>query len=327
MVVRAGAALRALVTGIGGQDGSYLAELLLERGYDVVGVVPKRATPYENLAGVRDRVELVQVDLLDPETLAAVLREHRPREVYNLASPSFVPMSWEEPVRTAEFAAVGVTSLLEAIRAVDDTVRIYQASSSEIFGEPTEVPQTEATPLSPVTPYGVAKAYGHFIVHSYRRRYGLHASCGILYNHESPRRPLDFLPSKVAHAAAAISLGLEHELALGDLDAQRDWGYAGDYVEAMWLMLQQDSAGDYVVASGVLRSVRGLVELAFTHVGLDWRDHVRVDESLRRGTAELHDLVGDSSKARRELGWTPRVGFEQLVRLLVDAARERLTSS
>jgi GDPmannose 4,6-dehydratase len=327
MGVRTGAPLRALVTGIGGQDGSYLTELLLERGYDVVGIVPRRTMPYESLAGVRDRVELVHVDLLDRETLAAVLGEHRPGEVYNLASPSFVPKSWEEPVRTAEFAAVGVTSLLEAIRAVDATVRIYQASSSEIFGEPTEVPQTEATPLSPVTPYGVAKAYGHFIVHSYRRRYGLHASCGILYNHESPRRPLDFLPSKVAHAAAAISLGLEHELALGDLDAQRDWGYAGDYVEAMWLMLQQDVAGDYVIASGVLRSVRDLVELAFTHVGLDWRDHVRVDESLRRGAAELHDLVGDSSKARRELGWTPRVDFEQLVRLLVDAALVRLTSS
>jgi GDPmannose 4,6-dehydratase len=319
--------LRALVTGIGGQDGSYLAELLLENGYDVVGIVPEQAARYDNLAGVRDRVELVEVDLLDGETLATVLREHRPREVYNLASPSFVPMSWEEPVRTAEFAAVGVTSLLEAIRAVDDTVRIYQASSSEIFGEPTEVPQTEATQLSPVTPYGVAKAYGHFIVRSYRRRYGLHASCGILYNHESPRRPLDFLPSKVAHAAAAISLGNEQELALGDLDAQRDWGYAADYVRAMWLMLQQDAAGDYLIASGVLHSVRDLAELAFEHVGLDWRDHVRVDESLRRGAAELHDLVGDSSKARRELGWTPRVGFEELVRLLVDAARERLTSS
>jgi GDPmannose 4,6-dehydratase len=319
--------LRALVTGIGGQDGSYLAELLLENGYDVVGIVPERAAPYDNLAVVRDRVELVEVDLLDGETLATVLREHRPREVYNLASPSFVPMSWQEPVRTAEFAAVGVTSLLEAIRAVDDTMRIYQASSSEIFGEPTEVPQTEATPLSPVTPYGVAKAYGHFIVRSYRRRYGLHASCGILYNHESPRRPLDFLPSKVAHAAAAISLGVEQELALGDLDAQRDWGYAGDYVRAMWLMLQQDAAGDYLIASGVLHSVRELAELAFAHVGLDWRDHVRVDESLRRGAAELHDLVGDSSKARSELDWTPRVGFEELVRLLVDAARERLTSS
>jgi GDPmannose 4,6-dehydratase len=256
-----------------------------------------------------------------------VLREHAPREVYNLASPSFVPMSWERPVLTAEFAAVGVTSLLEAVRAVDASIRIYQASSSEIFGEPREVPQTEQTPLSPVTPYGVAKAYGHFIVGSYRRRYGLHASCGILFNHESPRRPIDFLPSKVAHAAAAISLGLERELALGDLDARRDWGYAGDYVEAMWLMLQRDEAGDYVVATGELHSVRELVELAFEHVGLDWRDHVRTDESLVRGAAELHDLVGDASKARRLLGWQPSIDFERLVRLLVDSAVEELRSS
>jgi GDPmannose 4,6-dehydratase len=220
-----------------------------------------------------------------------------------------------------------VTALLEAIRAVDPTIRMYQASSSEIFGEPAEVPQNEHTRLSPVTPYGVAKAYGHFIVGSYRRRYGLHASCGILYNHESPRRPADFLPSKVAHAAAEISLGLRQELALGDLHAQRDWGYAGDYVEAMWRMLQQDEPGDYVVASGALHSVEHLVDLAFAHVGLDWRDYVRVEESLMRGPAELHDLVGDAARARRVLGWTPRVGFEDLVRLLVDAALERLKSS
>ena len=221
---------------------------------------------------------------------------------------------------TAEFAAVGVTALLEAIRVVDPAIRMYQASSSEIFGEPSEVPQTEATPLHPVTPYGVAKAYGHLIVGSYRRRYGLHASCGILYNHESPRRPTDFLPSKVAHAAAAISLGRERELLVGDLDAQRDWGYARDYVEAMRLMLQQDEPGDYVVATGELHTVEELIEIAFAHVGLDWREHVRVDESLMRGPAELHDLVGDASKARRLLGWEPRVGFEDLVRLLVDAA-------
>ncbi len=312
--------MKALVTGIGGQDGSYLAELLLERGYDVVGIVPQLETQYENLAGVRDRVELLQADLLDEAALREVLREHAPREVYNLASPSFVPMSWQEPVRTAEFAAVGVTALLEAIRAADPSTRMYQASSSEIFGEPTEVPQNEETRLSPVTPYGVAKAYGHFIVHSYRRRYGLHASCGILYNHESPRRPVDFLPSKVAHAAAAISLGLERRLSIGDLRAQRDWGYAGDYVEAMWRVVQQDEPGDFVIASGVLHSVEELVELAFAHVGLDWHDHVEVDESLLRGAAELHDLVGDATKARRELGWKPKVGFEDLVRLLVDAA-------
>ena len=318
--------MKALVTGIGGQDGSYLAELLLERGYDVVGIVPQLETPYENLAGVHDRVELLQVDVLDEAALARVLREHAPREVYNLASPSFVPMSWQEPVRTAEFAAVGVTALLEAIRAVDPSTRVYQASSSEIFGEPTEVPQNEETRLSPVTPYGVAKAYGHFIVHSYRRRYGLPASCGILYNHESPRRPVDFVPSKVAHAAAAISLGLERKLQIGDLRAQRDWGYAGDYVEAMWRVVQQDEPGDFVIASGVLHSVENLVELAFAHVGLDWHEHVEVDASLLRGAAELHDLVGDATKARRELDWEPRLGFEDLVRLLVDAATERLTN-
>jgi len=319
--------VKALVTGAGGQDGSYLVELLLERGYEVVGIVPQLETPYENLAGVCGRMELIRANVLDEAAVAAVLREHRPREVYNLASPSFVPMSWDEPVRTAEFAAVGVTALLEAIRAVDPATRMYQASSSEIFGEPTESPQNEETRLSPVTPYGVAKAYGHFIVHSYRRRYGLHASCGILYNHESPRRPVEFLPSKVAHAAAEISLGLRTELALGDLRAQRDWGYAADYVEAMWLMLQQDEPGDYIVASGALHSVQDLVELAFAHAGLDWRDHVRVDEALLRGTAELHDLVGDSAKARRALGWSPNVDFEGLVRLLVDAALERLKSS
>jgi len=316
---------RAIVTGIAGQDGSYLAELLLDRGYEVVGVV--RTSPddrYANLDAVRDRVELVQANLLDRDALSRVLREHAPREIYNFASPSFVPISWEQPVVTAEFAAVGVTSLLEAVRAVDPSVRVYQASSSEIFGEPSEVPQTESTPLSPVTPYGVAKAYGHFIIRSYRRRYGLHASCGILYNHESPRRPVDFLPSKVAHAAAAISLGLESELPLGDLAAQRDWGYAGDYVEAMWLMLQQDEPEDYVIATGELHSVEQLVELAFARVGLEWRDHVRVDPALLRGQAELHHLVGDATRARERLGWEPKVGFENLVALLVDSARDRL---
>jgi GDPmannose 4,6-dehydratase len=307
---------RALVTGAGGQDGSYLAESLLERGYEVVGVVRDAKRGYDHLAGV----ELVEVDLLDQAALAGVLREQRPHEVYNLASPSFVPRSWEHPVETAEFAAVGVTSLLEAIRAVDDGIRVYQASSSEIFGEPAAVPQSESTPLAPVTPYGVAKAYGHFIVGSYRRRYGLHASAGILYNHESPRRPENFLPSKVAHAVARIASGEENELQLGDLDAQRDWGYACDSVEAMRLMLQQDEPGDYVIATGELHSVRELVEVAFSHVGLDWQDHVRVDESLKRGQAELHHLVGDASKARERLGWRPTVTFEELVALLVDAA-------
>jgi GDPmannose 4,6-dehydratase len=316
---------RALVTGIGGQDGSYLAELLLERDYEVYGLVRRPVSAhYENLERVRDRLELVQADLLDQLALVDVLRSCRPHEVYNLASPSFVPMSWRQPVVTAEFAAVGVTSLLEAIRAVDNSVRVYQASSSEIFGDPADVPQTERTPLQPVTPYGVAKAYGHLIVSSYRRRYGLHASCGILYNHESPRRPLDFLPAKVANAAAAISLGLAGELWLGDVDAQRDWGYAPDYVRAMWLMLQRDEPGDYVVATGELHSVRELVELAFGHVGLDWHEYVQFDQSLGRGEAELHDLVGDAAKARTVLDWEPSLRFEELVRLLVDAARERL---
>jgi GDPmannose 4,6-dehydratase len=309
-------ALRALVTGAGGQDGSYLAESLLERGYEVVGVVRDSSRALDHLEGV----ELVEVDLLDQAALAGVLRDHGPREVYNLASPSFVPRSWDHPVETAEFAAVGVTSLLEAVRAVDDGIRVYQASSSEIFGEPAEVPQSESTPLAPVTPYGVAKAYGHFIIGSYRRRYGLHASAGILFNHESPRRPESFLPSKVAHAVARIASGDTADLQLGDLDAQRDWGYACDSVEAMRLMLQQDEPGDYVIATGELHSVRELVEVAFSHVGLDWRDHVRVDESLKRGQAELHHLVGDASKAREQLGWKPSVTFEELVALLVDAA-------
>jgi GDPmannose 4,6-dehydratase len=313
-------ARRAFVTGVAGQDGSYLAESLLERDYEVVGVVRDTSVALPNLSAVRARLELVEVDLLDQDALARVLAEHRPHEVYNLASPSFVPRSWEHPVETAEFAAVGVTSLLEAVRAVDDGMHIYQASSSEIFGEPAEVPQSESTPLAPVTPYGVAKAYGHFIVGSYRRRYGLHASAGILYNHESPRRPETFLPSKVAHAVARIARGEEHELRLGDLDAQRDWGYAADAVEAMRLMVQQEEPGDYVVASGELHSVRELVEAAFAHAGLDWQDHVRVDESLKRGQAELHHLVGDASKARERLGWAPTVSFEQLVALLVDAA-------
>jgi GDPmannose 4,6-dehydratase len=319
---------RALITGIGGQDGSYLAELLLEHDYEVYGLVRRPVSSrFENLAHVRERIELVEADLLDQLALVEVLRSCAPHEVYNLASPSFVPMSWRQPVVTAEFAAVGVTSLLEAVRAVDDSIRVYQASSSEIFGEPTEVPQTERTPLAPVTPYGVAKAYGHFIVHSYRRRYGLHASCGILYNHESPRRPTDFLPSKVANAAAAISLGLAGELWLGDLDARRDWGYAGDYVRAMWLMVQRDEPDDFVIASGELHSVRELVALAFEHVALDWEEYVHIDESLKRGAAELHDLVGDASHARETLGWEPQVRFPELVQMLVDTELERLRGS
>ena len=310
---------RALITGIAGQDGSYLAELLLAEDYGVYGVVRAGSGPFPNLDGIADRIELLEADLLHRTSLVQALQAARPREVYNLAAPSFVPASWERPIETAEFAAVGATSLLEAIRAVDPEIRFYQASSSEIFGEPGESPQNEDTPLAPVTPYGVAKAYAHLIVHSYRRRYGLYACSGILYNHESPRRPLDFLPRKVSHGAARIAEGLDDELVLGDLDARRDWGYARDYVRAMWLMLQQDEASDYVVASGADHSVRELVECAFDHVGLDWQQHVKVDPELQRGAAELHDLVGDPARAKERLAWRPEVDFEGLVRLLVDA--------
>jgi len=315
---------RALITGIGGQDGSLLAELLLDQGYDVSGIVRRSGASYPNLEPIRERIDLVEADLSDQLALVRALRATRPHEVYNLASVSFVPASWEQPVLTAELAAVGVTALLEAIREVDASIRFYQASSSEIFGEPLESPQNEETPLSPLTPYGVAKAYAHFIVRSYRIRYGLHASAGILYNHESPRRPVEFVPRKVAHAAAAISLGLEGELWLGDLDSRRDWGYAADYVRAMWLMVQQDEGDDYVVATGVTRSVRDLVETAFGHVGLEWQEYVHIDESLQRGTAELHNLVGNPAKAKRKLGWEPTVSFEGLVQLIVDAELERL---
>ncbi len=313
---------RALITGVGGQDGSLLAELLLERGYAVAGIARRAPDAYADLDAIRDRIDVVEADLLDGAALREALAGAD--EVYNLASPSFVPQSWDAPVETAEFAAVGVTSLLEAVRAVAPGARVYQASSSEIFGAPRESPQTESTPLHPVTPYGVAKAYGHLIVGSYRARYGLHLSSGILYNHESPRRPETFLPRKVALGAARISLGLQDELVLGDLAARRDWGYAGDYVRAMWLMLQQDEPGDYVIATGESHSVEELVALAFAHVGLDWRDHVRVDPALVRGKAELHDLVGDAAQARRALDWTPEVDFKRLVELLVDADRERL---
>jgi GDPmannose 4,6-dehydratase len=316
---------RALITGVGGQDGSLLARLLLDEGYEVAGVVRREPEAYaESLGDLVTRIEFVRADLLRHDSLLEALRETRPTEVYNLAAPSFVPRSWDEPIVTAEFAAVGATSMLEAIRQVDPGIRFYQASSSEIFGEPRETPQTEETAPSPLTPYGVAKAYAHFIAASYRKRYGMFTCCGILYNHESPLRPVQFLPRKVARAAAAISLGLDDELVLGDLTARRDWGYAGDYVRAMWLMLQHSEPGDYVVATGVSHSVEELVERAFAAVGLDWREHVRSDTSLYRGAAELHDLVGDASKARTVLGWEPEVSFEELVRLLVDADRQRL---
>jgi GDPmannose 4,6-dehydratase len=299
--LRAGSALRALVTGAAGQDGSYLVELLRGRGYEVVAI---------------DRGD---VDLLDAAAVRAALREAAPREVYNLASPSFVPRSWEEPVAVAQLGTVGVTLLLEAIRDLDPTIRFCQASSAEVFGIPAETPQSEATPFRPVSPYGAAKAYGSFLVAAYRSRYGLHASSAILFNHESPRRSVDFLPAKVAHGVAAIAAGREHELMLGDLDVQRDWGYAPDFVEAMWLMLQRDVPDDYVIATGETHTVAELVELAFAHAGLDWRAYVRIDESLLRPRS--YHLVGDATKARSVLGWTPTVSFEQLVALLVDAAR------
>ncbi len=310
---------RALITGIAGQDGSYLAEHLLREGYEVYGVVRPGAGPFPNLEDVADRIELLEADLLHRTSLVQTLQAARPREVYNLAAPSFVPVSWDRPIETAEFAAVGATSMLEAIRAVDPSIRFYQASSSEIFGEPDESPQNEETPPAPVTPYGVAKAYAHFITRSYRRRYGLFACSGILYNHESPRRPLEFLPRKVSNGVARIAEGLDSELVLGDLDARRDWGYAGDYVRAMWLMVQQDEPDDYVVASGDDHSVADLVECAFDHVGLDWREYVKADPALHRGAAELRGLVGDPTRARTRLDWRPEVDFEGLVRLLVDA--------
>ena len=316
---------RALITGAGGQDGSLLAELLLDSGYDVVGIVRRSESSYPNLAELRDRIEVVQADVTDELALVRALRAFRPREVYNLASVSFVPMSWEQPVLTAQLAAVGATALLEAIREVDPSIRFYQASSSEIFGDPVETPQTEHTPLAPLTPYGVAKAYAHFIARSYRRRYGLHVSCGILDNHTSPRQSLEFVPRKIANAAASIKLGLSDTLWVGDLSARRDWGYAGDYVRAQWLMLQRPEPDDYVIASGETHSVEELVACAFGAVDLDWREHVQVDETLKRGTAELHRLVGLPTKARERLGWKPDVGFEELVELLVEADLERLS--
>jgi len=315
---------RALITGIGGQDGSLLAELLLDNGYEVFGVVRRSESSYPSIDPVRNRIELIQADLNDELGLVRALRRCRPHEVYNLASVSFVPMSWEQPVLTAQLAAVGATALLEAIREVDGSIRFYQASSSEIFGKPLQSPQTESTPLNPLTPYGVAKSYAHFITRSYRHRYGVHASCGILFNHTSPRQSLEFLPRKVANAAASIKLGLTGELWLGDLAARRDWGYAGDYVRAQWLMLQQDEPDDYVIATGETHSVEDLVECAFESVGLDWREYVHIDESLKRGKAELHRLVGEPAKARKRLGWMPEVRFEDLVELLVEADLGRL---
>lgn len=317
----------ALITGITGQDGSYLAEFLLAKGYDVWGVVRRSSSEnLDRIAHLVDRISLVQADLLDQPSLTQALAESKPSEVYNLAAQSFVPTSWNQPVLTAEFTAVGVTRLLEAIRQVDPQIRFYQASSSEMFGQVRETPQTELTPFHPRSPYGVAKTYGHYITVNYRESYGMHCSSGILFNHESPRRGLEFVTRKVSDGVARIKLGLTDELRLGHLDAQRDWGFAGDYVEAMWLMLQQPTADDYVVATGQTHTVQRLVEVAFGHAGLNWRNHVRLDEALLR-PAEVDLLIGDSSKARRVLGWEPRVGFEDLVAMMVDADIQRLQNS
>jgi GDPmannose 4,6-dehydratase len=315
---------RALITGITGQDGSYLAELLLDRGYDVHGMVRRSSTEtFQRLERIRDDITLHTGDLLDQRSLVDVLRACEPEEIYNLAAMSFVAASWSQPVLTAEFTATGVTRILEAMREAVPEARFYQASSSEMFGKVLEVPQRESTPFYPRSPYGVAKAYGHFITVNYRESYDLFAASGILFNHESERRGLEFVTRKVTHAAAAIKLGLQEELALGNLDAERDWGYAKDYVEAMWLMLQQDEPDDYVIATGEAHSVRELVELAFAHVGLDPERHVRIDPSFLR-PAEVEHLVGDASKAREQLGWVPRTSFEEMVRLMVDSDLELL---
>ena len=317
-------AKRALITGVSGQDGSYLAELLLSKGYEVWGIVRRlSAENYERIEHIRDQITLVQGDLLDQSSLAAALTESEPDEVYNLAAQSFVPTSWTQPVLTAEFTSVGVTRLLEAIRQVNPRVRFYQASSSEMYGKVREVPQGEDTPFYPRSPYGVAKVYGHFITVNYRESYDMHCTSGILFNHESPRRGLEFVTRKVSNGVARIKLGLQTELPMGNLEAQRDWGFAGDYVEAMWLMLQQDEPDDYVIATGETHSVERLVEVAFAHAGLDWHDHVKMDERFVR-PAEVDLLIGDRSKAENELGWTPTVGFEQLVQMMVDADLERL---
>ena len=318
------AARRALITGIGGQDGSYLAELLLGKGYEVFGIV--RGSPeasYPNLEGVRDRIHLQQGDLLDQMTLLDAISSAEPAELYNLAATSFVPASWRQPVMTAQFTAVGVTSMLEAVRITKPELRIYQASTSEMFGATSESPQTETTPFVPHNPYAVAKLYGHLMVSTYRERYGMHASSGILYNHESPRRPQEFVTRKVSRAAAAISLGLQDELHLGNLDATRDWSFAGDVAEAMWLMLQQEQGDDYVVCSGRSRTVRELVETAFGVVGVEVDAHVVVDPAFVRPPDPV-PLVGDPAKARERLGWEPRTSFEEMIEAMVQADLEEL---
>jgi len=318
---------RALITGITGQDGSYLAELLLEQGYRVVGMVRRSSAPNTwRIDHIVDRIELKPADLLDQLSLLRLIDEVRPHELYNLAAMSFVPASWDQPMLTGEFNSQGVTRLLDAVRQVDPKIRVYQASSSEMFGKVREVPQTEQTPFYPRSPYGVSKVFAHYITVNYRESYNLFAVSGMLFNHESPRRGLEFVTRKVSDGVARIKLGIADSLSIGNLDAHRDWGFAGDYVRAMWLMLQQERPDDYVIATGVSHSVRELIEIAFGHVGLDWRQHVKTDPRLLR-PAEVDLLRGDSSKARRELGWAPEVDFAGLVEMMVDADLERLAAT
>ncbi len=316
---------RALITGITGQDGSYLAELLLDEGYEVIGMVRRSSTvTFERIAHLQDRIATVQGDLLDQASLIELLRTYRPQEVYNLAAQSFVQTSFGQPVLTGDVTGLGVTRLLDAVRIADPDIRFYQASSSEMFGKVVEVPQKESTPFYPRSPYGVAKLYGHWITVNYRESYDLHASSGILFNHESPRRGLEFVTRKITNAVAKIKLGLASELRLGNLEAERDWGFAGDYVRAMYLMLQQDTPDDYVVATGETHSVRKFCQIAFGHVGLNYEDHVVIDEAFYR-PAEVDLLIGDPAKAREALGWTPSVGFEDLVTMMVDADLDLLS--
>ena len=310
---------KALITGITGQDGSYLAEFLLEKGYEVIGMARRSSTiNFSRISHFQDQITLVSGDLLDQGSLISILQEHSPEEVYNLAAQSFVPASWKQPVFTGNVTALGVTRMLEAIRTVDTSIRFYQASSSEMFGKVRQVPQNEETPFYPRSPYGVAKVYGHWITINYRESYGLHATSGILFNHESPRRGLEFVTRKVTDGAVKIKLGLANELRLGNLDSRRDWGYAGDYVQAMWMMLQQPSPDNYVVATGETHSIREMCEEAFGYLELDWQEYVKQDPRFMR-PAEVDLLVGDASKARRVLGWEPQVSFRELVRRMVDA--------
>ena len=316
---------RAVITGITGQDGSYLAELLLANGYDVIGVVRRSSAPnYWRIEHLLDRITLRPADLLDQLSLLRLIQDVRPHEFYNLAAMSFVPASWDQPLLTGDFNAMGVTRLLEAVRQVDPGIKIYQASSSEMYGRVREVPQTEMTPFYPRSPYGVSKVFGHYITVNYRESYGLFAVSGILFNHESPRRGVEFVTRKVTDGVARIKLGLADHLALGNLDAMRDWGFAGDYVRAMWLMLQQPHADDYVIATGISHSVKDLVEVAFGHAGLEWKKYVRTDPALLR-PAEVDHLIGDAGKARRVLGWQPKMTFEGLIQMMVDEDLRRLS--